>query len=331
MENDKQSKRLELFWKFLPLALTVFLVGVVIKSEWTEDPLSNQGALIFVPIMVPILFPFFTTLCIGIQGAIKAKRLGIPRSQYASDNRSKPLNEKVLKWIIITFASWIITFVSFISIPITLSITDRADKSIQLVNMGQPQILSHGSNTHSLLYSLDTIIQCLFLIPIIALILGAVVLVKSLLGKWWKSDRKVPTGWKKTGYATIAAFFIPIIMIFILSFTVEKIVRHEVKTWLENVSEDAIVSINNEVIRKPQTVIDDLRKLATVSAHHSHATKRIRIAIKDNDQGLVIDLGRDSQLPQEYWVFYLGYRHTYVNEVGRITTSLFEGELKAKN
>ncbi|MHC4111488.1 MAG: hypothetical protein ACYSUY_10450 [Planctomycetota bacterium] len=329
MENEKQSGISKLFWKFLPLILTVFLIGVAIKSEWTEDPLSNQGVLIFIPIMAPTLFPFFTTLCIGIQGAIKAKRLGIPQSQYTLDDRLKPLNEKVLKWRNITLASWIITFLSFISIPITLSITDRADKGIQLVNMGQPQILSHGSNTHSLLYFLDAIIQYLFLIPIIALILGAVVLIKSLLGKWWKSDRKVPTGWKKTGYATIAAFFIPIIMIFIFSFTVEKIVRHEVKTWLENVSDDAIVSINNEEIQKPLTVIEELRKLAALPAHHSHATKRIRIAIRDNDQGLVIDLSRDSQLPQEYWVFYLGYRHTYVNEVGRITTSLFEEELKA--
>jgi hypothetical protein len=331
MENDKQSKIAKLFWNFLPVALTVFLTSLAIKSMWTEGPLANQGALICIPTMLPTLFPFFKTLCIGIQGAIKAKRLGIPQSQYTLDDRLKPFYEKVLKWQNIMFASWIITFLCFISIPITLSITERADKGIQLVNIGQPQILSHGSGTHNLLYSLDTIIKYLFLIPIAALVLGAVVLIKSLLGKWWKSDRKVPSGWKKTGYATIAAFFIPIIMIFIFSFTVKKIVRHEVKTWLENVSDGAIVSINNEVIREPQTVIDELRKLAALPAHHSYATKRIRIAIKDNDQGLVIDLGRDSELPREYWVFYLGYRHTYVNEIGRITTSLFEGELKAEN
>jgi len=331
MENDKQSRIAKCFWKFLPLALTVFLTGIAVKSEWTEDPLSNQGALVFIPIMIPVLFPFFTTLCIGIQGAIKAKRLGIPQSQYTSDDRLKPLNEKVLKWRNITFASWIITFLSFISIPITLSITDRADKGIQLVNMGQPQVLSQGSNTHSLLYSLDTIIHYLFLIPIIALILGAVVVIKSLIGKWWKSDRKAPPVWKKVGYAAIAAFFIPIIMLFILSFTVKKIVRHEVKAWLENVSDGAVVRINNEAIQKPITVIEEMRKLTAYPAHHSHATKRIRIAIRDNDQGLVIDLGRDSKLPQEYWVFYLGYRHTCANEVGRITTSLFDGELKAEN
>jgi hypothetical protein len=291
---------------------------------WTEDPQSNQGMLIFVPVVAIILFPFFTVLSYSIQGAIKAKRLHIPQSQYTSDNRLKSLTEKALKWRNITLATWIIVFLSILAIPITLNITDRTDKGTQLINMGQPENLSQGSSTHSLLYFFDTIIHYLFLIPIVALFLGAVVLTKSLFGKWWKSDRKAPTGWKKTGYATIAAFFIPIIMIFILSFTVKKIVRHEVKTWLENVSDDAIVSINDEVIRKPQTVIDELRKLAVRPAHHSHATKRIRVAITDNDQGLVIDLGRDSQLPQEYWVFYLGYRHTKVNEIGRITTSLFE-------
>ena len=332
MENDKQSKIAKFFWKFLPLALTVFLAGVVIALMWTEDPQSNQGVLISIPpVMAIALFPFLTTLCIVIQGTIKAKRLGIPQSQYTSNDRLKSLNEKGRKWINITFATWIIGFLSILAIPITLEITDRIDEGTQLINMGQPQILSQGSGTHSLLYFFDKIIQYLFLIPIIALILGAVLLTKSLLGKWWKSGRKAPAVWKKTGYATIAAFFLPIIIIFILSFTVKKIVRHEVKTWLENVSDDATVSINNEVIRKPQTVIDELRKLAAIPAHHSYATKRIRIAIRDNDQGLVIDLGRDSQLPQEYWVFYLGYRHTYVNEVGRITTSLFEGELKSEN
>jgi len=325
MENAKQSKTAKLFWKLLPLALTVFLVGVVITSMWTEDQKPNPAVLVVVPsTMIPILFPFFTTLCIGIQGAIKAKRLGIPQSQCTSDVRMKSLYEKVLKWRNIMLASWIITFLSFISIPITLSITDRTYKGIQLVNVGQPEILSQGSNTHSLLYFFDTIIHYLFLIPIVALILGAVVLTKSLFGKWWKSDRKAPTVWKNVGYAAIAAFILPLIISFILSFTVEIIVRHEVKTWLENVSDDAIVSINNEVIQKPLTVIEELRKLAAMPAHHSYATKRIRVAITDNDQGLVIDLGRDSQLPQEYWVFYLGYRHTKVNEIGRITTSLFE-------
>ena len=331
MENDKQSKIVEFFWKSFPLISTVCLVGVIFTCMWTEDPKSNSGLLVFVPVVAIILFPFFTVLSYAIQGTIKAKQLHISQSQYTSDGYLKSFNEKCCKWRNITFATWIIVFLTILSIPITLRITHRTDEGIQLVNVGQPEILSQGSGTHSLLYSLDTIIQCLFPIPIIALILGVVVLTKSLLGKWWKSDRKAPTVWKHVGYATIAAFILPIIIIFILSFTVKKIVRHEVKTWLENVSVDAIVSINNEVIRKPQTVIDELRKLARLPAHHSHATKRIRIAIRDNDQGLVIDLGRDSQLPQEYWVFYLGYRHTSVNEVGRITTSLFEGELKAAN
>jgi ABC-type multidrug transport system fused ATPase/permease subunit len=324
MENEKQSGISKLFWNFLPVALTVFLIGVAIKSEWTEDSQSNQGALVFIPIMVPILFPFFKTLSYGIQGIIKAKRLHISQSQGTSDVRMKSLYEKVLKWRNIMFASWIITFLSFISIPIALNITDRSDEGIQLVNMGQPQILSHGSNIHNLLCFFDLTIQYLFLIPIIALVLGVIVLIKSFLGKWWKLDRKIPTGWKKTGYATIAAFFLPIIMIFILSFAIEKIVWREVKTWLENVSDNAIVSINNEVNQKPQTVIDELKKLVAIPAHHSHATKRIRIAIKDNEEGLVIDLGRDSQLPQEYWIFYLGYKYTRVNEIGRITTNLFD-------
>lgn len=324
MESDKQLKTAKLLWRLLPFGMTACVLAIILKVEWTNDPTTNSGLLIFVPVVAVICFPFFTVLSHIIQGTIRAKQLHISQSQYTSDGRLKPFNEKAGKWVNITIATWVIGFLSFISIPITLSVIDRSDRGTRVVNEGQPQVLSAGSNTHELLSFLDTTMRCLFLIPIIALVLGAVLLIKSLLGKWWKSDRKVPTGWKIFGYASIVAFVLPIIIIFILSFTMERIVRHEVKTWLENVSDDPIVSINNAVIRKPQTVIDELRKLAPRAAHHSRVTKRIRITIIDNDQGLVIDLGRDSQRPQEYWVFYLGYRHTRVNEIGRITTSLFD-------
>lgn len=324
MENNGQSKIVKIFWRFFSPIVTVCLVGVMFKSMWTKDPKTNSGLLIFVPVVAMILFPFFTVLSYGIQLHLKAKQLHISNTQCTSDGRLKSLIERGSLWVNITFATWIIIFLSILAIPITLRITDKTDRGIQLVNVGQPQILSQGSNTHNLLYIFDTIIHYLFLIPIIALILGAVILIRSLFGKWWKSDRKMSSGWKKAGYAAMIAFILPIIITSVLSFTVKKIVRHEVKVWLENVSNNAIVSVNNEEVQKPRTIIDGLKKLTVLPAHHSRVTKRIRIAIRDGDQGLVIDLGRDSDRHEEYWVFYLGYRHTCVNEIGRITTTLFE-------
>ena len=104
----------------------------------------------------------------------------------------------------------------------------------------------------------------------------------------------------------------------------QRIVRREVKTFLNNVSSNAVVEINKQQIENKVQVIEELIKVAPLTAHHSHSTKRIHINIIDGDEGLVIELGRDSSRDQEYWVFYLGYGETYVNEIGRITTNLFD-------
>ena len=39
---------------------------------------------------------------------------------------------------------------------------------------------------------------------------------------------------------------------------------------------------------------------------------------------MTFELGRDSALPQEYWVFYPKYRVTSNYEIGRVTTPMFD-------
>jgi hypothetical protein len=62
-----------------------------------------------------------------------------------------------------------------------------------------------------------------------------------------------------------------------------------------------------------------------VLGHHSHPTKKIHIEVERNGQVMNFNLGRDSQNPQEYWVFFPKYRVSSMYEIGRITTSALDG------
>jgi hypothetical protein len=50
----------------------------------------------------------------------------------------------------------------------------------------------------------------------------------------------------------------------------------------------------------------------------------IRVDIETDKGTLTLQLGRDSGYAQEYWVFYPKYRITSNNEIGRVTTPLFD-------
>lgn len=51
-------------------------------------------------------------------------------------------------------------------------------------------------------------------------------------------------------------------------------------------------------------IVSAWKELAPYWAHHSHPTKRIRVDIRTDVRDLRLELGRDSENLQEYWVFY---------------------------
>jgi hypothetical protein len=50
----------------------------------------------------------------------------------------------------------------------------------------------------------------------------------------------------------------------------------------------------------------------------------IRVDIESEKGNLTLELGRDSGYAQEYWVFYPKYHVTSNNEIGRVTTPVFD-------
>jgi len=123
-----------------------------------------------------------------------------------------------------------------------------------------------------------------------------------------------------------AALFLGSIAIVILFCDLTKLsAREKIKGFLDGVfAEDLRISVNEQLVENPTKVIAELKKIAPLTPHHSHATEKIRIQIMSHNKTLRIELGRDSSSAQEYWVFYPEYRYTSKNDVGRIITDIFD-------
>src|SRR5713226_2116217 len=101
--------------------------------------------------------------------------------------------------------------------------------------------------------------------------------------------------------------------------------RNEALNFIRGLSGNYKVSVNYQPAPNPDSIVTALRQVSPELAHHSHPTKRIRVEIQTEKGDLTLELGRDSDFPREYWVFYPKYRVTSTNEIGRITTPAFDG------
>ena len=121
---------------------------------------------------------------------------------------------------------------------------------------------------------------------------------------------------------SVAFFVIPCVTgIVVASFT-SSYARREALSFLGSLSGNYAVYVNDREAPDPDKLISALKTMKPYWAHHSHPTKRIRVLIKSDEKHLTLELGRDSDNRQEYWIFGEGL--TSNNEIGRITTPAFD-------
>ena len=119
-------------------------------------------------------------------------------------------------------------------------------------------------------------------------------------------------------------FFVgPIILAIIIAQIVTSYGRYEVLSFLRELSGDYKIYVNAKPSHQPQKIAAALKEVAPQWGHHSHPTKMIPVEIQSDNGSLTLELGRDSGYAQEYWVFYPKYGITSNNEIGRVTTSVF--------
>ncbi len=99
--------------------------------------------------------------------------------------------------------------------------------------------------------------------------------------------------------------------------------RFRVTYLLESEDPNARVLVDGHELQNPREVLNLLEEIQDLPAHHSQPTKRLVVDIIGR-RHLTLWLGRDSDNPREYWVFYPRHQITRDNEIGRIVTPLFD-------
>ena len=127
-----------------------------------------------------------------------------------------------------------------------------------------------------------------------------------------------------TGGLLLAQVFATWIIAFGLAWVLEVSARAELKKFLNN--PNIQVKLNGESITQEFTnqIINELKKVDNIMAHHSSPTENINIELISPSANFQLILSRDSEIPTEYWVYMNKYRVTSNNEIGRITSSIFD-------
>jgi len=120
------------------------------------------------------------------------------------------------------------------------------------------------------------------------------------------------------------AFLSPILVFFLICFVSVSTAREQVHSRIDSLSPNYIVLVNGVVVRNSRDLLHAFDDLHWEWGHHSHPTKKISVVISDQSGRIALTLARDSEYPQEYWVFLPNYWITSGTEIGRIKTSAFD-------
>ena len=78
------------------------------------------------------------------------------------------------------------------------------------------------------------------------------------------------------------------------------------------------LQVDGKPAADPERLLSALRQIRPRNYHHSHPTSLYRIALQTTEGPLDLLLGRDSTVPDEYWVFYSGFDDP--NDIGTVIT-----------
>lgn len=93
----------------------------------------------------------------------------------------------------------------------------------------------------------------------------------------------------------------------------------EVGSMLSNTFES--VNVNGIEVSNPNALVSALRSMCNTPAHHSHPEENYQVLLKTSHSVLLLNLRKDSQNQNEYWVFYPGFFTTTTNDIGRVCTN----------
>ena len=90
---------------------------------------------------------------------------------------------------------------------------------------------------------------------------------------------------------------------------------------------ELVVTVNGQLWPRNNAVLAAIRGVHARAAHHSGPDHEIHVVIRGERGELQLTLARDSDVRQEYWVFWtLQEGGPNRLEIGRIETSIFDGQ-----
>ena len=107
------------------------------------------------------------------------------------------------------------------------------------------------------------------------------------------------------------------------AFASQSLAQDSVLRALRLCPSNSTIEIDGREVANPAEVLNTLKQLRDLPAHHSSPTKTFAIDIH-GPTDLILALSRDSDNPREYWVFCPKYWITRHNEIGRIITPIFD-------
>jgi hypothetical protein len=132
------------------------------------------------------------------------------------------------------------------------------------------------------------------------------------------------SGPNKPPIKSTRAFLIPILTFFVVCFLSVSNAREQVRYKINSLRPRYTLSVNGAVVQNSRDVLRALNDLHRELGHHSHFTKKIDVVICDQSDHIALILERDSERPEEDWVFLPKYWITLRTEIGRIKTSAFD-------
>jgi hypothetical protein len=140
------------------------------------------------------------------------------------------------------------------------------------------------------------------------------------------ADRSLKSRWLKAPFPlkSVASFAGSIAVAIAAAQFSKEIAHDDVLRELGAVTSDCRVFVAGRPAADPTRVLELLRSLRWVTAHHSSPSHSISIRLVCPSEDLDLTLSRDSSNSHEYWVFLPRYRVTSMNEIGRVSTDIFD-------
>jgi hypothetical protein len=162
------------------------------------------------------------------------------------------------------------------------------------------------------------------IIPFIALPFLLVNWIRYMKARGENRSRFVPVP-AKFPIKSVLFFAVPIAIAISIAEIMTSRSRSETLDFLRDLPGNSKVYVNSQPARDPNAIVSVLKTTSPwFLGHHSSPTKMIRVDIESEKGHLTLELGRDSGYAQEYWVFYPKYGVTSNNEIGKVTTPVFD-------